>query len=100
MLPLLGRFPRSAGHWLTAAEEALTGPVQVAVVGPDAAALLRVARAAAPAGTVFAVGDGTDDRGVELLRGRGAAGRPALVFVCHGFVCRLPTAMTSSSISW
>ena len=84
--------PDRPGTGSTAAEEALTGPVQVAVVGTEPATLLRVARAAAPAGTVFAVGDGMDDRGIELLRDRTAAGSSARAFVCRGFVCALPTS--------
>ena len=32
---LARRFPRFAGHWLTVAEAAVRGPLQVAVVGPE-----------------------------------------------------------------
>ena len=37
-----------------------------------------------------AFGDGSDDRGVPLLTGRGLVGDRAAVYVCSGFVCAAP----------
>ncbi len=56
---LARRFPRFAGHWLTVAEAAARGPLQVAVVGVDTErdALAGHARAIAPGGTVVVAGD-------------------------------------------
>jgi uncharacterized protein len=90
VLPALSRHPRSAGRWLTVAEAALAGPLQVAIVGPEPATLLRVARRFAPAGTVFGAGDGVDDRGLELLQLRTAVGGRTAAYVCRGFVCERP----------
>ncbi len=91
--PVLLRYPRSAGRWLATAEAAEAGPLQIAVVGPVGPArdaLLALARRRAPAGTVFAAGDGLDDRGLELLAQRSAIdGRPA-AYVCRAFVCERP----------
>ena len=55
---LARRFPRFAGHWLTVAEAAARGPLQVAVVGidTDRDALAGHARAIAPGGTVVVAG--------------------------------------------
>jgi uncharacterized protein YyaL (SSP411 family) len=70
---LLGRHPRFAGHWLTAAEALVHGPLQVAVSGADGdparAALAARARRAAPGGTVVVVGE-PDAPGVPLLADR------------------------------
>jgi uncharacterized protein len=58
---LAARFPRAAGSGLAVAEAVLSGPVEIAIVGPpgaDRAELHRVAALAAPPGAVIAVGDG------------------------------------------
>jgi uncharacterized protein YyaL (SSP411 family) len=92
---LAERVPRFAGWSLAAAEAAVTGPLEVAVVGPagaDARAELeRVARAAPSPGLVVVVGEPSDDPGtVPLLAGRGLVeGRPA-AYVCRGMVCDRP----------
>ena len=69
---LAQRFPRFAGHWLTVAEAAVRGPLQVAVVGPepDRDVLAAHARTIAPGGTVVVAGRAG-------RRGRPAAGPPA-----------------------
>ena len=57
---LAEKYPRFAGHWLTAAEAAVRGPLQVAVVGDDGDptrdALVAHARRVAPGGTVVVAG--------------------------------------------
>jgi uncharacterized protein YyaL (SSP411 family) len=90
---LAQRYPRFAGHWLTVAEAAVRGPLQVAVVGaatdPAHAALLAHVRRVAPAGTVVVAGE-PDAAGVPLLAHRPlVAGGPA-AYVCRGFVCDRP----------
>ncbi len=72
---LAARFPRAAGWGLAVAEALLSGPVEIAVVGPpgpDRTELHRVAALAAPPGAVIAVGDGTTVDGTTA----GGTGRP------------------------
>ena len=93
---LVARAPRFAGWlWAEAVSSVLpaAAPVEVAVVGPageERDALVRLAWAEAPAGSVVVVGDGTSTGGFALLEDRTARdGRPT-AYVCRGFVCRLP----------
>jgi uncharacterized protein YyaL (SSP411 family) len=97
---LAERVPRFAGWSLAAAEAALVGPLEVAVVGDDEdparTALEQVARASPSPGLVVAVGeptggDGAQDREVvPLLAGRGLVGGSAAAYVCRGMVCDRP----------
>jgi len=86
----IARAPRSAGHWWAVAEAALSGPLQVAVIG-DAEhpweGLLAAARANAPGGTLI-VGGYRD--AAPLLSGRGLVDDAAAAYVCRGFVCDRP----------
>jgi len=88
------RDPRFGGWLLAAAEAALAGPLQVAVVGtgPDdaeAAALLAVTRAAPSPGLVLAHGS-PDEPDQPLLAQRPLVGGRAAAYVCRGFVCDAP----------
>ncbi|RJQ71582.1 thioredoxin domain-containing protein [Pseudonocardiaceae bacterium YIM PH 21723] len=87
---LAGHAPRFAGHWLTAAEAAESGPLQVAiVVDPDGldGGLLSLARASAPGGTVIVAGQ---PGSAPLLADRDLVdGKPA-AYVCRGYVCDRP----------
>src|ERR1019366_10648093 len=60
--PIAARFPRAAGWGLAVAEAIISGPAEIAVVGPPGdprtAALHRTALRAAPPGAVIALGDG------------------------------------------
>jgi uncharacterized protein len=101
---LAARFPRAVGWGLAVAEAALSGPVEIAVVGPPSAgreALLKTAMLAAPPGAVIAWGDGagaSPRRAAEqaagwevpLLAGRTAVGGRAAAYVCRDFACRAP----------
>jgi uncharacterized protein YyaL (SSP411 family) len=94
---LAERVPRFAGWSLAAAEAAVTGPLEVAVVGdpldPARAALERVARRSPSPGLVVIVGEPagpTDDSGVPLLAGRGLVDGRAAAYVCRGMVCDRP----------
>ncbi|MCW2780256.1 MAG: hypothetical protein JWR35_705 [Marmoricola sp.] len=85
--------PRFAGWSLAAAEAALDGPVEVAVIGspddPSTADLLRAARRHAPYGAVIVVGE-PGGTGIPLLEGRGLVdGQPA-AYVCRNLVCARP----------
>ena len=99
---LAERVPRFAGWSLAAAEAALAGPLEVAVVGPaddpGRAELERVARASSGPGTVVVAGEPsdaapgqTDDPAtVPLLAGRGLVDGRAAAYVCRGMVCDRP----------
>jgi uncharacterized protein YyaL (SSP411 family) len=90
------RHPRFAGHWLTAAEAMVRGPLQVAVVGPEPgrAELLAHARRVAPGGTVVVAGE-PDTPGVPLLADRPPVDGAAAAYVCRGFVCDRPSTSTA-----
>ncbi|WP_028648936.1 thioredoxin domain-containing protein [Nocardiopsis sp. CNT312] len=95
LVPVLAqKAPRFAGWGLAVGEALLSGPRAVAVVGepgdPAAEELVRTALCSAPLGTVLSRGDGREDGGVPLLRGRAAIGGRATAYVCEGFVCKLP----------
>ncbi|MFI7618092.1 thioredoxin domain-containing protein [Nonomuraea terrae] len=97
---------RFAGWGLAVARAALSGPVEVAVVGPAddprTAALHREALLADVPGLVVALGRGDGaDRGTgdpltpreafpALLEGRGLVDEAPAAYVCRGFTCRMP----------
>jgi uncharacterized protein len=99
--PIASRYPRAAATGLAVAEALLSGPAEIAVVGPEddprTSDLLRTAVHMAPPGAVFALGTGTDGadasgaaEAVPLLVGRGlVAGGPA-AYVCREFTCQAP----------
>jgi uncharacterized protein len=85
---LLRRHPRFAGHWLTAAEAQVAGPLQVAIAGDGPDLLARVRRVA-PGGTVIVAG-APDAPGVPLLAARPLVEGTPAAYVCRGFVCDRP----------
>jgi uncharacterized protein YyaL (SSP411 family) len=88
---LASQSPRFAGWTLAVAEAMVAGPLQVAIAGegPQAADLLRVARASTSPGLVIAHGS-PDSPGLPLLADRPlVAGRTA-AYLCRGFVCDRP----------
>ena len=87
--------PRFAGWALAVAEARAAGPLQVAVVGtgPDADALLAVARASTSPGLVAVAGE-PDATGIPLLADRPLVDGRAAAYVCRGFVCDRPTTDT------
>lgn len=94
---LASRAPRFAGHWLTVAEAVASGPIQVAVVGPDAASrqdLLAAALASLPDGGVVVSGV-PDASGVPLLADRPLVDGRAAAYVCRGYVCERPVTSAS-----
>jgi uncharacterized protein len=99
-LPVIAsRYPRAGGWGLAVAEAVVSGPAEIAVVGPagDArtGALHRMALLAAPPGAVIALGKGGEEAAdrqdtIPLLTGREPiAGAPA-AYVCREFACRMP----------
>ena len=104
--PVAPQYPRAAGAGLAVAEAVVSGPAEIAVVGPSGdprtGALHATAMLAAPPGAVIALGDGAaagagggaagpePAEAVPLLAGRTlVAGAPA-AYVCRDFTCRLP----------
>ncbi|WP_148572773.1 thioredoxin domain-containing protein [Nocardioides caldifontis] len=93
---LAERAPRFAGWSLAAAEAALGGPVEVAVVGeagdPLRDELLAVARRSALPGSVVVAGEPGPAAVVPLLEGRGLADGRAAAYVCRQLVCERPVS--------
>jgi uncharacterized protein len=83
--PIATRFPRAAGWGLAVAEATISGPAEIAVVGPPGdprtAALHLTAFRAAPPGAVIALGDGGppggDSGGGDSASGSSASGSSA-----------------------
>jgi uncharacterized protein YyaL (SSP411 family) len=106
LMPVAAVAPRFAGWTLATAVARLAGPMQVAVVLPEAhrggppeatapttveglGELHRAALASTSPGLVVAVGREGTSR-VPLLAGRPAVGGAATAYPCRGFVCDLP----------
>jgi hypothetical protein len=92
---LVPRMPVMLGHLLGAADMAVYGAIQVAIVGepeaPDTRALLAAVSAHYVPSPVFAGGTGEAVRGLPLFDGRGTTGGRATAYVCRGYACELPT---------
>ncbi|GAA3111662.1 thioredoxin domain-containing protein [Nonomuraea salmonea] len=91
---LAGGHARFAGWGLAVARAALSGPVEVAVVGaaddPRTAELHRAALLSDAPGLVVALGRPGGDGYPALLEGRGQVGGAPAAYVCRGFTCRMP----------
>jgi len=90
----LARYPSGFANWLSAAQLAVGGIVELAIVGdpddPATRALLDEARAQARPDLVVAVSADPSGSVIPLLEGRTAIdGRPT-AYVCRQFACRLP----------
>ncbi|MEV0095959.1 thioredoxin domain-containing protein [Streptomyces sp. NPDC050738] len=87
------RAPRFIGWGLAAAEAALDGPREVAVVGAEGDAgrreLHRTALLSTAPGAVVAVGE-PDSEEFPLLVGRPLIDEGAAAYVCRNFVCSTP----------
>jgi uncharacterized protein len=93
--PIAGKYPRAGGMGLAVIEALLSGPAEIAIVGPAddprTGDLLRAALHAAPPGAVFARGTGSaDDAAVPLLTGRPLVSGAPAAYVCHQFTCQAP----------
>jgi hypothetical protein len=85
---------------LAVAEALLSGPTEIAIVGPDddprTGDLLRAALHVAPPGAVFALGTGSGDPAVPLLSDRPLVSGGPAAYVCHGFTCQAPVTTTEA----
>jgi uncharacterized protein YyaL (SSP411 family) len=94
--PIAAKYPRAGGMGLAVAEALLSGPAEIAIVGPDedprTADLLRAALHVAPPGAVFALGPGSapETDAVPLLAGRPLVSGGPAAYVCRGFTCQAP----------
>jgi uncharacterized protein YyaL (SSP411 family) len=100
--PIAAKYPRAGGMGLAVAEALLSGPAEIAIVGPDddprTADLLRAALHVAPPGAVFARGTGTgtgpgtgpDEDAIPLLADRPLVSGGPAAYVCRGFTCQAP----------
>lgn len=92
---VLARAARSGGHWLSVAEAALAGPIQVAIsraTDTDSGAvaeLLDTARTYAPGGAVIVAGQRDS---APLLADRPASAAAPAAYICRGAVCDLPVS--------
>jgi uncharacterized protein len=102
LAPIASRYPRAAGWGLAVAEALLSGPAEIAIIGPPqdsrTVALHEMALRAAPPGAVTAVGEDSGevsaDSGehgeIPLLAGRRLVGGAPAAYVCRNFSCRAP----------
>jgi hypothetical protein len=94
LTPIATKYPRAGGTGLSVAEALLSGPAEIAIVGPDddprTADLLRAGLHVAPPGAVFALGRGADDAAVPLLADRPLVSGGPAAYVCRNFTCLAP----------
>jgi len=87
------RYPLAFGHLLTAADVAVYGPIEVALLGDPSSvgfvALQRVAAQQYVPGLVLA--GGRANGGIALLRDRTPINGAATAFVCRHYACDAPT---------
>ena len=99
MATAMSKYPGSFGHLLGAADMALHGAIEVAIVGDTTSSdfeLLEheVAAHYVPS-LVFAAGDSTNG-GIALLEGRTTKDRKATAYVCRSYVCAEPVTERSA----
>jgi uncharacterized protein YyaL (SSP411 family) len=87
LVELAPRHPQAFAHLLGAIDFYVSPTREVAVVGPDRAALERVVRGAFRPHVVLAGGEAD---GVPLLEGRTPVDGRAAAYVCEHFACRTP----------
>src|SRR4051794_1294074 len=83
------KHPTAFGHLLQALDWVAGTPREVALVGPDVAALARVVRSRLRPRVVLAGGSGPDER-VPLLAGREPVDGETAAYVCERFACQRP----------
>ncbi|OLT49209.1 N-acylglucosamine 2-epimerase [Saccharomonospora sp. CUA-673] len=97
---LVTQVPRFAGNWAAVAEAMQTGPLQVAVVGEDAAArqeLVATAARRVPGGSVVLAGT-PESADVPLLADRPLVDGEPAAYVCRGYVCERPVTTSEDLV--
>ncbi|MEE3066127.1 MAG: thioredoxin domain-containing protein [Actinomycetota bacterium] len=90
---LLAKAPRSAGHWISVAEAAIRGPLQIAIAcHSPRSPLLTDARRLAPGGAIV-MGGKMDTS--ALLVGRDRVRGADAAYVCRGRLCDLPVTRST-----
>jgi uncharacterized protein YyaL (SSP411 family) len=87
LYPVANRHAHAFGHLLQAVDFYLSPVREVAIVGPEPEALLRVVRSGYRPHVVLA---GGNNDGVPLLEGREPVDGRAAAYVCQHFACRAP----------
>ena len=99
----MARYPLAFGHALAAADVAVFGATEVAIVGDpqrdDFGALARAAASTYVPSLVVAGGAPGETNGVALLAQRDAREGRATAYVCRGFVCEEPTTDAERLVS-
>ena len=88
------RYPSAFAQWFSAADFIVGQPAGIALVGRGAERddLLQVVRETYRPRTVAASAPDEHGAQVPLLQGRQPLDGRAAAYVCHGFVCKLPTS--------
>ena len=86
------RYPTAFGHLLCALDLYTAGVREVAVVGPEAAALLAVVRERHRPHIVLAAAPSQAPSAVALLSGRAALDGRVTAYVCERFACQAPVS--------
>ena len=90
----MARYPLAFGHALTAADLAVHGASELAIVGmpgaEDFAALARAASSRYVPSLVLAGGAARSAPGIPLLADRPTAGGRATAYVCRNYACDAP----------
>jgi len=86
-------YPTAFAQWFGAADFLVGQPVGIALVGDqaDRLGLLAVVRETYRPRAVVAAADDAAATGIPLLQDRQTLDGQAAAYVCHGFVCKLPT---------
>jgi len=91
----MARHPAAFGHLLGAADMAVHGPVELALVGdparPDFRELATAAAMTYVPSFVLAGGPSDAATGIALLEARPTVGGRATAYVCRGYACEAPT---------
>jgi uncharacterized protein YyaL (SSP411 family) len=91
-LDVAPRYPTAFGHLLCAIDLCTAGVREVAVVGPEATALLAVVRERHRPHIVLAAAPAQEPSAVALLSGRAALEGRATAYVCERFACQAPVS--------
>jgi hypothetical protein len=92
MSKFMSQYPSGFGQWLNVASFIASQPLEIALVGSieQLAPMLEVARQGYRPFQVIALGDGSADAPVPLLRDRSQIEGRGTAYVCRQFACQAP----------